>query len=58
MYCAPSFSPLLPWLLDEPVDGEGEEVVEEDDDAEEEQQQVDDHLEAGIKAAAKQAGLC
>ena len=41
------FSPLLPWLLHEPVDGEGEEVVEEDDDAEDEEQEVDDHLEAG-----------
>ena len=41
-----SFSPFLPWLLHQPVDGEGEEVVEEDDDAEDEQEEVDDHLDA------------
>ena len=47
-----AFSPLLPWLLHEPVDGEGEEVVEEDDDADEEQQQVDDHLESEEKSSS------
>ena len=46
-------SPLLPWLLDKPVDGEGEEVVEEDEDAEAEEQEVDDHL-----ATASPRRLC
>ena len=54
LYCAKRvwFSPLLPWLLHQPVDGEGEEVVEEDDDAEAEQEEVDDHLDAPPSAAS------
>ena len=47
-----SFSPFLPWLLHQPVDGEGEEVVEEDEDAEAEQEEVDDHLDAPPSAAS------
>ena len=47
-----SVSPLLPGLLDQPVDGEGEEVVEEDDDADDEEQQVDDHLELEEKSSS------
>ena len=46
------FSPLLPRLLDQPVDGEGEEVIEEDEDADEEKQQVDDHLESEEKSSS------
>ena len=45
-------SPFLPWLLDKPVDGEGEEVVEEDEDAEAEEQEVDDHLGAASPPSA------
>lgn len=54
LYCAMrvSFSPFLPWLLHQPVDGEGEEVVEEDEDAEAEQEEVDDHLDAPPSAAS------
>ena len=53
LYCAMwvSFSPFLPWLLHQPVDGEGEEVVEEDEDAEAEQEEVDDHLDSPPSAA-------
>ena len=47
-----SFSPFLPWLLHQPVDGEGEEVVEEDEDAEAEQEEVDDHLDVPPSAAS------
>ena len=50
--CHLACSPLLPWLLEQPVDGEGEEVVQEDEDAEAEEQEVDDHLDGASPRSA------